>query len=123
MADAVMTAHIFNANLDDTYPATLSQRTITGVLREQLGYDGVIITDDMQMGAIANFYNFEEAVEASISAGADIVAIANNSASYETSIGERAFDAIMAAVQAGRINEARIQESFNRIMALKHRLA
>ncbi len=123
MADAVMTAHIFNANLDDTFPATLSRKTITGVLREQLGFEGVIITDDMQMGAIANFFNFEDSVEAAIEAGADIIAIANNSATYEPMIGERAFNAILAAVRGGRISETRIEESFNRIMATKSRLA
>ena len=58
-----MTAHIFNATLDPDYPATLSHATIEGVLRGELGYDGVVLTDDMQMGAIAQYYGFEQAIE------------------------------------------------------------
>jgi beta-N-acetylhexosaminidase len=121
-ADAVMTAHIFNSNLDETYPATLSKKTITGVLRERLGFDGVIVTDDMQMGAIRNFYSFEESIEVAIEAGADIIAIANNGETYLPAVGDNAFRTILAAVQAGRISEERIQQSYLRIMRLKARL-
>jgi beta-N-acetylhexosaminidase len=121
-ADAVMTAHIFNAKLDPEYPATLSQRTITGILRDQLGFDGVIITDDMQMGAIRNFYDYETAVVQSVIAGADIVAVANNSI-YDPQASRRAFDAILNAVRDGRLSEARIEASFQRIMAVKSRLS
>ena len=60
-ADVVMTAHIFNANLDPVYPATLSKPIITGLLREELGYDGVVMSDDLQMGAIRRYYGFETA--------------------------------------------------------------
>jgi beta-N-acetylhexosaminidase len=123
LADVVMTAHIFNANLDPTNPATLSKATITGLLREQLGYGGVVITDDMQMGAISNFYRFEEAVVVAVEAGADIVAISNNGAVYESSAGERAFTAILDAVRGRRLSEQRIQQSFDRITALKNKLA
>src|SRR5690606_10098573 len=66
LADAIMTAHIFNANWDSEHPATLSRAVITGILREELGYDGVVITDDMQMGAIRDFYGFEAAVVMSV---------------------------------------------------------
>ena len=69
MCDVVMTAHIFNANLDAGYPATLSKPTITGLLREQLGWDGVVITDDMGMGAITQYYGFEAAAELAVEAG------------------------------------------------------
>jgi beta-N-acetylhexosaminidase len=123
LADAVMTAHIFNARLDPTYPATLSKATITGVLRERLGYDGVVITDDMLMGAIANFYTFEQGVEAAILAGADVVAISQNQPSYQPESGNKAFASILAAVHAGRIPEARIRESYERVMRVKSRLA
>jgi beta-N-acetylhexosaminidase len=121
-ADAVMTAHIFNSHWDPVYPATLSKLTITGILRDRLGFDGVIITDDMQMGAISNYYPFAQAVEASILAGADIVAIANNGTTYNPTVGAEAFAAIMSAVRAGRITEQRIEQSYRRITALKERL-
>jgi beta-N-acetylhexosaminidase len=121
-ADAVMTAHIFNARLDATYPATLSKATITGILRERLAFDGVVITDDMLMGAIAQHYGFEAAIELAIDAGSDILAVSNN-LSYDIGLAERTFLAVRDAVLAGRISERRIDESYQRIMALKSRLS
>lgn len=121
LADAVMTAHIFNANLDPQYPATLSKKIITGILRQQLGYDGVVITDDMQMGAIRQYYGFEQAVELAVDAGVDILAIANNLV-YEPDAGIRAIAIIKQLVKDGKIPEQRIDESYQRIMRLKARL-
>jgi beta-N-acetylhexosaminidase len=121
-ADAIMTAHIFNARLDPEFPATLSKRTITGILRDRFGYNGVIITDDMMMGAIANFYDFEDAVVASVDAGADIVAVANNATTYEPDISARTYNALVQAVARGRLSEQRIDESYRRIVELKARL-
>jgi beta-N-acetylhexosaminidase len=116
-----MTAHIFNATLDPDYPATLSHKTITGVLRGELAYDGVVITDDMQMGAIRDQFGFEQAIELAVNAGADIISVANNTV-YDPDAHERALAAIQQAVQAGRIAEARIEDSYHRILALKRRL-
>jgi beta-N-acetylhexosaminidase len=121
LADSVMTAHIFNERLDSRYPATLSRPTITGILRDELGFDGVIITDDMQMGAIRDHYGFEESVELAVLAGCDMIAIANNGI-YDPNVSRRAFDTIRRAVQAGRISSARIDQSYRRIMRLKQRL-
>ena len=122
-ADAIMTAHVFNANIDPDYPATLSHNTITGILRGELGYDGVVISDDMQMGAIRDYYGFEEGVELAIHAGVDIISIANQTGTYDPLLHERGFAAIQQAVEAGRISPARIDESYRRIMALKAGLA
>ncbi len=121
-ADVVMTAHIFNANLDPDYPATLSQPTITGLLRQDLGWDGVVITDDMRMGAITQYYGFETAIELAIKAGADILAYANNSSVFDPTIPARAFAVIKSLVESGVINESRINQSYRRIMGLKARL-
>jgi beta-N-acetylhexosaminidase len=120
-ADAVMTAHVFNANLDPKYPATLSKPTITGLLRQQLTYDGVVISDDMQMRAISDHYGFATAIQATIEAGVDIIAIANNSV-YEEDIAARTVALIKQLVQAGKISEARITESYRRIQHLKRKL-
>ncbi len=120
-ADVIMTAHIYNAGLDADYPATLSQKTITGLLRGELGYSGVVMSDDMQMGAIRQFYGFEEAIELAINAGVDIISIANNTV-YDPNVGERAFLAIQEAVSAGRVAQGRIDESYERIVGLKQRL-
>jgi beta-N-acetylhexosaminidase len=120
LADAVMTAHVFNAQLDPAYPATLSQAVITGILREELGYDGVVITDDMNMGAITAQYGFEQAAVLAVQAGADILAYGNNLV-YDPNVAERAIAALLAAVERGELSEARIDESHRRVMALKGR--
>ncbi len=120
-ADAVMTAHIFNAKLDPQYPATLSERIIGGVLRGQLKYSGVVISDDMQMGAISAHYGLETAVERAILAGVDILSFANNSV-FEEDIVARVTDLIRRLVGEGRISEGRIDESYRRIRALKARI-
>lgn len=121
LADAVMTAHIFNSNLDPQYPATLSKKIITGILREQLGYDGVVITDDMQMGAIRQYYGYPEAVELAIKAGVDILAIANNTI-FEPDIAPRTVSIIKQLVADGKLSPARIDQSYQRILRLKARI-
>lgn len=121
-ADMIMTAHVFNARLDPQWPATLSQATIAGLLREQLHYDGVVVSDDMQMQAIADHYNLETALEQTILAGADVIIFGNN-LTYDEQIAEKAGQIIVQLVRAGRIPEARINESYARIMHLKRRLA
>jgi beta-N-acetylhexosaminidase len=117
-----MTAHIFNSDLDPNVPATLSKPVITGILREELGYDGVVVTDDMQMGAIRQYYGFDQAIEMAVNAGADIIALSNNGDQYQPNLAEDGFMAIRKAVNAGKISEARINESYARIMKLKSRL-
>jgi beta-N-acetylhexosaminidase len=122
LADTVMTAHVLNGQLDKDVVATLSKPTITGVLRQQLGFDGVVFTDDMQMGAIADNYGFEEAVVRAVEAGVDVVAIANNIA-FDPDIAAKAIGILASAVARGRLTESRIDESYRRILALKARWA
>jgi beta-N-acetylhexosaminidase len=117
-----MTAHLVNDQLDPDYPGTLSHATITGLLREELGFDGVVITDDMQMGAIRQEYGYEQALRLAILAGADILAIANT-LEYNPELPAKTFNAVMGAVQDGTISEERIDQSYRRIMLLKSRLA
>lgn len=121
LADAVMTAHIFNSNLDPQYPATLSKKIISGILREQLGFDGVVITDDMQMGAIREYYGYPEAVELALNAGVDILAIANNTI-YEPDIAPRTISIVKQLVADGKITSERIDQSYQRIQKLKSRI-
>ncbi len=120
-ADVIMTAHIFNANLDPDYPATLSHATVTGILREQLGYDGVVITDSMTMKSITDFYGFAEAIELAVNAGVDMISLA-----AATWNGQNAADAIrntiVDAVNGGRVPQSRVEEAYGRIMALRQRL-
>ena len=122
LADSIMTAHVFNASLDPVHPATLSRLTIDGVLRGELGYDGVVVSDDMQMGAIRRHYGYEDAVLAAIDAGVDILAIANNML-YEEDVVSRTVQILWRAVERGRISRGRIEQSYARIQRLKQRLA
>ncbi|WP_035244258.1 glycoside hydrolase family 3 protein [Desulfonatronovibrio hydrogenovorans] len=117
-ADMVMTAHVFNAHLDPEWPATLSHATLTGLLRTRMGYDGVIISDDMQMKAITDHFGLETALEQTIMAGADMIIFGNNLV-YEQDIAARAGGVILELVKQGRIPEKRINESFARIIKLK----
>jgi len=118
LADAVLTAHVFNATLDPEHPATLSQPTITGILRHQVGWDGVVISDDMQMGAIRDAYGYADAVRLAILAGVDVLTIAQQQV-YEPGIVETTIDLIEGFVRDGTLSEARIDESYARIQALK----
>ncbi|HDQ41823.1 MAG TPA: glycoside hydrolase family 3 protein [Desulfonatronum sp.] len=120
-ADMIMTAHVFNAALDPDWPATLSRSTIQGLLRDQMGYEGVVISDDMQMQAITDHYSLETALERTIQAGADIIIFGNN-LTYDEHIAAKAINTILKLVQEGRISPLRIKESFHRIMFVKNRL-
>ncbi len=110
--DMIMAAHIIAPSVsEDGLPASLSKELITDRLRNELGYDGVVITDAMNMGAVAKNYTPEEAVIASIQAGVDIILMP---ADYKA-----AFNAIKDAVLAGEISEERVDESVLRILRLK----
>lgn len=118
LADAVLTAHVFNATLDPEHPATLSQPTITGILREQLGWDGLVVSDDMQMGAIRQAYGYSDAVRLAILAGVDVLTIAQQQV-YEPGIVAETIDLIEGLVRDGSLSEERIDQSYARIQALK----
>ncbi|MDW8220122.1 MAG: glycoside hydrolase family 3 protein [Bacteroidota bacterium] len=119
--DMIMTAHIFNKFLDSTLPATLSKRIITGILRDSLGYKGVIISDDMQMGAIAQYYGLETALEECINAGVDIICFGNN-LQYDVGVVGKATAIIKRLVAEGKVSRERIDESYRRIVQLKQRI-
>ena len=122
-ADLIMTAHLFNRNIDDEYPATLSSKTINGLLREQMGFDGVVVTDDLYMQAIIDQYSIPTALELAINAGADLICVGNNiNTGYEP---ERPFilvDMIVNSVKQGRIPWQRLQESHDRVLRIANKL-
>jgi beta-N-acetylhexosaminidase len=118
IVDTVMTAHVFNTRLDPTYPATLSQATITGLLRDELGFDGVVITDDMNMQAITSHYGLEQAAVLAVQAGADLLAYGNNLV-YDPQVAQRAISALAAAVTRSELTKERIDGSYQRLLRLK----
>lgn len=120
-ADCIMTAHLFNRRLDLKWPATLSALTITGVLRGEIGFEGVVISDDLQMKAITDRYTPEAGIKRAILAGVDILVFANNSV-YEEAAAARAVHTIKEMIRKGELSENRINVSWRRIMTLKERL-
>ncbi len=118
--DAIMTAHVFNGKLDPLYPATLSKATLFNLLRLQLGFKGVILSDDMQMKAIADHYGLETAIRLAIEAGVDVLVFGNNT-SYDTAIASKATEIIHSLIQKKIITTERIDQSYQRIMELKKR--
>ena len=122
LPDLVMMAHLYNAQWDETYPATLSSAVITGMLRQQLGFEGVVVSDDMKMGAIAQNYSLEESIELAVKAGVDILLFGNNSSSYDPQIAQKAVDILRDLVESGTLSRDRIQQSYQRIEDLKNKL-
>jgi len=114
----VMVAHVVNNNFD-TLPASLSYKTIKMV--RDMGFNGVIVSDDMDMGAIANEYGTETAVEMAINAGNDILVFGNN-LTFDKNRGRDVNKMIVKMVKDGKIKKARIRESYKRIKALKENI-
>lgn len=123
-ADAVMTSHIVNRKLDKSgNPGTLSTDILTGILRKDLRFEGVIFTDDMQMQAITKHYGLEEAIKLAINGGVDIMTFSNNIQESDERTVDMVHAIILKMVEAGEIKRERINESFNRIMKLKRQLS
>lgn len=113
-ADAVMVAHLLVPAYDEQYPASLSKPIITDLLREELGFDGVVVTDDMTMGAIAEHDEFATAVVDAVLAGADQILIGHG---YDRA--ESAIEALEEAFLSGVLSAERLEESVRRVLKLK----
>jgi beta-N-acetylhexosaminidase len=118
LADTVMISHVFLDRLDSQFPATLSAPIIKDTLRGQLKFDGVVISDDLQMGAITQHYGFETALRKAINAGTDLITLGNNQ-TFEEDLIPRAFETVKMMVQNGDIPAERIDASYARIIRLK----
>ncbi|MFE3555863.1 glycoside hydrolase family 3 protein [Streptomyces sp. NPDC059193] len=113
---AVMSAHILVPALDPTRPATLSPQILTGLLRKELGYEGLIVTDGMEMNAIAGTYGIERGSVLAVAAGADAICVGGGLADEATVL--RLRDALVAAVREGALPEERLAEAAARVRAL-----
>ncbi|MGV3722980.1 MAG: beta-N-acetylhexosaminidase, partial [Actinomycetota bacterium] len=109
-APAVMTTHIMFPALDPQLPATLSHRIITGLLRQELGFDGLVVTDCLEMKGIANQWSPEDTAVLALEAGADMLLVCHT---QETQL--RMFRALVEAVRGGRLPEARLHQSVERV--------
>lgn len=115
----VMTAHVVNRHLDPSgKPATLSKAIIQGKLRDEMGFKGIVITDCMQMRAIADNYSLSEALKLSINAGADMLIFSNQSLIWQKPAD--VIDLIYAHVKSGEIKSSRIESAYQRIIQLKY---
>jgi len=121
MVDAVMTAHLINKKVDPEYPATLSVKFLQEMLRKEMDFQGIIISDDMQMGAIIDNFSLEKAVIQAIKAGCDLLIFSNNVRDYDEQLPYKVRDIVLQAVKNGVIKEERIDESFQRIIKLKRK--
>ena len=113
----VMLGHLFHTGLDPQYPATLSRAVVADLLRGRMGWQGVIISDDMQMKAITDHYGMEQAMLLAVNAGVDILLFGNN-LYWDETLPSKAFAALKGLVQSGRISRERIMESWQRIINL-----
>ena len=110
----IMVSHAMYPQIDSDYPASLSKAIITDWLRKDIGYNGVVVTDDMDMGALANHYTFGDMAVQSILAGSDILLVCHE---YEHM--QEAYNGLMKAVKDGRISKERLDESVKRILLMK----
>ncbi|MFW6065196.1 MAG: glycoside hydrolase family 3 N-terminal domain-containing protein [Planctomycetota bacterium] len=112
---AVMLAHSVYPALDDSQEvSTLSKPIVTGVLREELGFDGVIVTDSFTMGGLVARYEVAEAAVRAIEAGVDVILLKD-----ENALRGEVYDALLQAVESGRISESRVDESVRRVLRTK----
>lgn len=121
-ADTVMVAHVFNQNIDANYPASLSYETITKLLRWKLGYHGVVITDDLQMGAISEKFGLKNTLKLAINAGDDILLFGNQLDPKKVLSTKKLVDSISALIRSGEVKESSIDNAYARIQKLKKNL-
>lgn len=109
---AIMTAHVIFEPVDAAYPATMSRPVLDGILRRQMGYDGLVVTDDLEMNAIAEHYGLEEAVVRGVQASVDSFLCCHTPERMH-----RAIDTVIDGVRRGVLDPERIQEANRRIAA------
>lgn len=113
-APAVMVAHILMTQIDPDLPASLSPAVVTGLLRQEMGYEGVVCTDDLTMAAISDTYGMGEAAVLAMEAGCDLLLVCHEADNLTA-----AREALLAAVDSGRISMERLNESVYRILSLR----
>jgi beta-N-acetylhexosaminidase len=123
LADSVMAAHVVNRALDPRHPATLSAATLGRLLRDDLGYGGLVVTDDLRMGAIEERYGLARAAPLALAAGADVLLIADDRLPEGVSAAEQALAAVRRTLACGRLHPARVEAALARVAAFRARAA
>jgi beta-N-acetylhexosaminidase len=123
LVDSVMTAHVYNGRLDRRHPATLSRPTVTGLLRGELGWRGVVVSDDLRMGAIEQHYGLDDAALLALQAGVDVLLIADDRLPDARSAAQLTVDALRRALESGRLPVETVEAALARVDALRARAA
>lgn len=122
-APLIMGGHLYHKSFSNgKLPITFSKKALTGILRKKLRYNGVILTDDLDMGAIRKSFKLEDAVIRSLQAGNDLLLL-SNSLHYDEDLPVHVTNWIIRAIKDGRLSEAAIKASYNRVMRLKKSIA
>jgi beta-N-acetylhexosaminidase len=122
LADSVMTAHVFNRGLDPWDPATLSRYTVKRILRGRFHYQGVVVSDDLLMGAIIQRYGLEDAAVKALNAGVDVVLISQNTKKDDSFAAERVVLGIRRALADGWLSRSRVADALRHVKRLRARL-
>jgi len=115
---SLMTAHVIFEALESAVPATMSRAVLEGLLRKELGFEGVLVSDDLEMKAIASHYSVEQAVVDGVNATVDLFLVC-----HDSKVQRAAIAALVRAVEEGRVAEARLDEALGRLAALSRRFA
>lgn len=119
----VMVSHIFNSNIDEVYPASLSKKTVKDLLIDEIGFDGLIVSDDYDMKAIRDNYSLRDIVVNSINSGINLMIFSNNIESKDKNLPKKIKKIIKKEVQLGNIKIEDINNSYNKIIRFKARLS
>lgn len=119
--EAIMMGHLFHKDFDEIYPASLSSNTVNGFLRKEMGFEGAVITDDLQMKAITSRYGLLEAILLALNGGVDMIIIGNNLAN-DQDILARAIEYIELAIKQNRISLGTLEKAYYRVQRLKDNL-
>ena len=122
LADSIMPAHVFNRNLDRSQPASLSRATVQRLLRGRLGYAGLVVSDDLLMGAITKHYGIEEAAVLALRASVDVLLISHNAFKDERRASERVIAEVRRALADGRLSRKAVEGSLRRVGEFRERI-
>ena len=117
----VMVAHVFHRDIDDRWPLSLSYKNVTNKLKKGLNFNGIVFSDDLQMGALTKEHSWHDIVVQAINAGNDVLVIGNN-LSFDPDIADNTLKIILKALDDGEISYNRIDEAYRNIIQTKNKL-